>query len=228
MFRILFKLLSICAFLIIPVLSNSALLDPNIPDGEKITYASTTEGKSTTIVEETCVKTEGSRKVYEITSISGSEDRDIKIEKETMKVLSVHTFRKHPEGTVDSKQTFTEKKSVREDEIRLVDFVVLRYLLRGFPFGKVNNMKVVGFGEGRQSNFAIKVKFLKEEKVKVSGGTFNCYKLEIAIEGFLAAFFPKTSLWYSVEEPHYLVRCEEPSHTGSSKRIIELVKYEKY
>jgi|GEM_PF-2366485 len=224
-FIILYCLLFPCT-----CLPEAVLLDPDIPDGEKITYISNFEGKPANIVEQVRIKTEYGRKIYEITSRSEYEERIIRLSKDNLHVLYVHTIRKFPEGNIENEMRFIEKQDMDKsanpsDEVKVADFSVLRYMLRGFPFERQKALKLNTFGRQRETTYAINVKLIKKEKLKIGGKTSECYKLEIGIDGFWSGFIPKTYFWYSVEPPHYLVRLESWSVPGPSKRFIEILEY---
>jgi len=201
--------------------------DPQIPDGETITYTSRAGDKLTTVVENTLIKRNGERELYEITSRSKNLDRTVELIKETMAILSVHTVRKYQEATLDSKFTvIDEKPHSDEDEVKMADFSALKYIARGFPFSKLEKLKIGFYGEERKKKYSFNLNCKKIEKVKVKEKTIECYKLETSMGGFGGTFFPKTKMWYSVDPPHYLVRYEGPSGPpGSPKRVIELATY---
>jgi hypothetical protein len=72
------------------------------------------------------------------------------------------------------------------------------------------------------------VKCKGRERIAVKGGTFDCYKLEFSMDGFIGTFLSKMNAWYSVEAPHYLVYYEGPDGPpGTPKRIMEMVQYTK-
>jgi hypothetical protein len=200
-----------------------ALVDPGIPDGEKIVYSSNMEGnRKIDITEEVSARTESGREIYEIISRSEFEDKKIKLVKATMAVLAIRSVRKFPDATIESNSDFSPKK---DGETRVADFSALRYVLRGFPFDGQKTIKMNTFGRQGEQAYAIVAKLAKKEKVKAPGGTFECYKLELGMEGFWAGFFPKMYAWYSVDPPHFLVRFESSAIPQPGKRVIELKSY---
>jgi len=209
------------------VCAQSLFQDPNIPDGETITYASRVANEQTTIVERTVIKEDRGKELYEITSRSDSIDKTILLKKDSMAVVSVHTIIKYEDVTLDSKITIIdETPSLQADDLQRVDVSTLRYFFRGFPFGKTGKVKLQFYGEKNKLRSPIIAEHKKKENVKVNQHTIECYKFEFGIESFWQKFFPKTTMWYSVASPHYLVRYEGPSGPpGAPKRIIELVSY---
>jgi len=209
------------------VRANTILVDPNIPNGETITYTSRTGDKRVTIVESVVVKKDGERELYEISSRSESLDRTIKLAKDTLAILSVHTVRKFPEVTLDLQLTvIDEKPHSARDEIMLADLSVQKYILRGFPFEKLKKLKIGFYREDRKKPSPFNTNYKGKEKLTVNQKTVECYKLETGMDGFWGTFVPETKMWYSVEPPHHLVRYEGPSGPpGTPTRIIEQVTY---
>ena len=209
------------------VYAKTLIADPNIPNGETITYVSRVGEKVLTVVEKVVIKKEGEKELYEITSRSNPLDRTIVMEKDTMAVVSVHTVRKFQEAILDSHlKVIDEKEQFGSDVIKLADFAIMNYLFRGFPFGKLEKLKIGSYREEQKDDYPLNVTCKKREKIEISGKTIECYKLELGMDGFWGRFFPKTNMWYSVEPPHYLVRYKGQSgRPGSPKRVVELESY---
>lgn len=200
-----------------------ALVDPGMPDGEKIIYSSDMEGnRKIDITEEVSVKMDSGREIYEIISRSEFEDKKIRLVKATMAVLSIQSVRKFPGAVLESSSDFSLKK---DGETRVSDFSTLRHVLRGFPFEKTKLVKMSMFGRQGEQAYAVIVKFVKKEKVKARSGGVECFKLELGMDGFWAGFFPKMYAWYSVSPPHYLVKFESSAIPQPGKRVIELKDY---
>lgn len=207
--------------------AKTLIVDPNIPNEETITYTSRVGDTVGTVVEKVVIKNEGEKELYEITSRSNSLDRTIVLEKATMAVVSVHTVRKYPEVTLDSHlKVIDEKEQLGSDVIKLADFTIMNYLFRGFPFEKIEKLKIGSYRAEQKDDASLNVTCKKQEKIEINGRTIECYKLELGMDGFWGRFFPKTNMWYSVEPPHYLVRYKGQSgRPGSPKRVVELKTY---
>jgi hypothetical protein len=206
----------------------SPFQDPGIPDGETITYATTVDDELMTVVETVRIKQEHGQQCYEITSISPSLDRILTLDKETMRIKAVHTIRKFPRATLDSRlQVKDEDPLPGKDEIILADFSALTYIFRGFLFGELENLKIGFYGQGRQRTFGFSASNKKKEIITINQKSVECYKLEFGLEGFWGTFLPKMNAWYSAESPHYLVRYQGLSGPpGSPKRNMEVQSYE--
>ena len=209
------------------VCAKTPIADPNIPNGETITYTSHVGDKVGTVVEKVVIKKEGEKELYEITSYSSYLDRTVVLEKNTMAVVSVHTVRKYQEVTLDSLlKVLDEKEQISDDVIMLADFTIMNYLFRGFPFKERERLKIGSYREEQRGDYPLNVTCKKREKIEINGRTIECYKLELGMDGFWGRFFPKTNMWYSIEPPHYLVRYKGQSgRPGSPKRVVELEAY---
>jgi hypothetical protein len=207
--------------------AESSFVDPHIPDGERITYTTRIGNKSVKVVESVAIIKSGDTDCYEITSFSEKLDRTIRLQKNSMATLAVHTVRKFKEVTIESQLTVINKNQhFTEGEVKLPDFAIMNYLFRGFPFGKIKTLKISYYGEERSKKYTFSAQCKKSEKLTVNQKTIECYRIEFGMDGFWGRLLPKTKVWYSVESPHYLVRYEGPSGPpGSPKRIIELVSY---
>jgi len=209
------------------VSAETLFADPDIPQGETITYVSRVGDKALTVVEKVVIKREGEKELYEITSRSNPLDRTIVLEKDSMTIVSVHTVRKYQEVTIDSFLTvLDEKEQFGSDKIKLADFTIMNYLFRGFPFEKLEKLKIGSYREEQKNDYPFNVTCKKRETIEINGRTIECYKLELGMDGFWGRFFPKTNMWYSVESPNYLVRYKGQSgRPGSPKRVVELESY---
>jgi hypothetical protein len=211
------------------VYAQSCLVDPGIPDGEKITYTLYEENKPATVITETTThKQDTGGPAYEIHSLSTQEDMTVILSKATMLPSYSEVTAKKPDSLVNTKTTILKNEvKTAGYEIPLLDFRSLAYVLRGFPFGAAKSLKIK---TGQEGNFTMIVTMLEQTTVKIKDNSYKCFKLEISIDGMglLGAFFPKPLLWYSVEAPHYLVRSEGSSMApgGGSKRTLEIAGYE--
>jgi hypothetical protein len=208
--------------------AETPLVDPQIPNGERAVYDSKIGDNKFTVENTVAVKTEGGRELYEITSLSKRQDKVIQFDRKTMALISVHTLRKYPDATLDSMlKVVSEKQTFKDGEIKIADFNILMYLMRGYPFGKLPSLKIGYYGEGNEKSYTMTLTDKGIEKVTIKDKTYDCYKLEFGMSSFIGAFLPKLNLWYSAAPPHYLVKYEGPEGPpGTPKRVLELGQYE--
>lgn len=223
----IFLIFCILRFSSLSASAQTQFVDPKIPDGETITYTTKIGDKSFSVVEKVSIISDGDRKLYEIISLSDSIDRKLLLDKATMAIVSVHTLRKYPEVTLDSKlKVKDEKPGLEDNEVKLADFAVMTYVFRGFPFTKRDNLKIGFYGAEQRRKFSFKASYKNKEVVTVNNIPIECHKLEFGLEGFWGAFFPKMNVWYSVDPPHYLVQYKGlVGPPGSPKRDMQLSKY---
>jgi len=208
--------------------AQTPLVDPQIPNGERTVYDSKI-GDNKFIVENTvAVKTEGGRELYEMTSLSKRQDKTTLFDRKTMALISVHTLRKYPDATLDSTlKVVSERQTFKDREIKIADFNILMYIMRGYPFGKLSSLKIGYYGEGNEKGYTMTLSYKGLEKVTIKDKTYECHKLDFGMSSFIGTFLPKLNLWYSAAPPHYLVKYEGPEGPpGTPKRVLELVKYE--
>lgn len=208
--------------------AQTPLVDPNIPDGEKALYSCKIAGNQFDVETSVKIKKAGGRDIYEITSLSKRQDKTIQLDKKTMALISVHTLRKYPDATLESHlNVVREKQTFKDGEIKIADFNILMYIMRGYPFGKLNSLKIGYYGEGNEKSYTMTLSYKGIEKVTIKDSTYECHKLDFGMSSFIGTFLPKLNLWYSVEPPHCLVKYEGPEGPpGTPKRTLEMVKYE--
>lgn len=217
---------SLAVLLLCPaLLTAQPLSDPGVPDGEVLVYQQTVDKKVSTLTVTTSHKTWQGKEVYEIAGTSPAADFLYRIGRPGLEQLYSLSRVRQPDTTIE-RQTAILRNQVKagENEIVLLDFLSLEYLLRGYPLGKTKSLKVITGGQG-MPGFTIHVNRLGDEVQKVGDQSVPCYRLELSISGIMAPFFPKSVFWYSLEAPHYLVRYEGASGgPGSAKRVLALTE----
>jgi hypothetical protein len=120
----------------------------------------------------------------------------------------------------------SEKQTFKDGEIKLADFTILMYIMRGYPFGKLNSLKIGYYGEGNEKSYTMTLSYKGIEKVTIMDKTYECHKLDFGMSSFIGTFLPKLNLWYSAAPPHCLVKYEGPEGPpGTPKRTLEMIQY---
>jgi hypothetical protein len=215
----------------------SPLEDPLIPDGETASYRIRQE-------EETWIFTERAHQasvegdgIYRFEYEAPSERSTVLVFRDGMLPYSVATATNGGDLSVETTTTIEFGTGAGEyEDIMLLSFSELKYLLRGYPFSEAPLLGVDFLSAGEDDDdggveFRIDVRYLGVESVEVAGRKIDSHRLELklAASGIMRvmnALVPKTFYWYSVEAPHYLVAYEgSSSFPGSPKRFIEIVDY---
>lgn len=222
------KVLVVVLFFMVPVnlFSASILVDPRIPNNEKVTYRISSQNNSSIVTERAIRKKDGTEIIYEITFNSQYEDRTIRINRSTMLPTFINVIQKKTDMLLERKITVLKNKSGNENELALVDPVTLIYVLRGFPFKELKSTKIAIPGE--RDAFSMYITMTGETTIKVQNKNFHCYKLETSITGMMKDRFPKSCFWYNYDEPHFLVKYEGPTFDKGpllGQQTIELLGY---
>lgn len=219
-------------FCLSPVFGESALTDPLIPDGEWTVISVQEEDEESTLRGQ--VRIGGSGKdFYNVVTTAPGERTELSLNRNTMTTLSVRTVRDMSGYRIESSTMVEGLPRAAEDEIRILDTAGLVYALRGFPFSSPRELRItfLSSDEDDDSGFNLSVDLAGRETLSISGRDIPCYRLELSFEmsGVFSVFMrmvPKTKLWYSVENPHYLVRYEGQSGPpGSPVTTMELIDY---
>jgi hypothetical protein len=199
--------------------------DPNIPNGETAYYRVTVGNETYPLVQRTVRKTEGGREIYEVTSESRAEDNVVRMDCRGMNVYYAFQRTKKTDFTLETRTDVVKNQTAsKADELVLVTIQGIDQVLRGFPFGRLQTMKV---RLAQSAEFSFVVNLTKEVDITTLRGTVKCYELELALDGFFGGFMPKTYLWYSKDAPHYLVKYQgSRGGPGSTTMTIELSGYE--
>jgi hypothetical protein len=87
---------------------------------------------------------------------------------------------------------------------------------QGFPFAIGNTVYFKTYMYEYGDALTMKLSCIEKLKVQVKAGSFDCYKLELKVAGWQAAFAPERYwLYFSKDAPHQFVRYEEEMKDGS-------------
>jgi hypothetical protein len=115
----------------------------------------------------------------------------------------------------------------KANELVIGDFNSLPVTLRGLPWGTFSSVNLVTLeAPGRGMPFTLKLTVVGRESINAGGRTYDCWKVQLGMGGFLGSLMGKSSYWYSANVPHFLVRSESPSgFPGSPLQKWELQSY---
>jgi len=87
---------------------------------------------------------------------------------------------------------------------------------QGFPFALGNTVYFKTYFYEYGDALTMKLSCIDKLKVQVKAGSFDCYKLELKVSGWQAAFAPERYwLYFAQDAPHQFVRYEEEMKDGS-------------
>ena len=95
---------------------------------------------------------------------------------------------------------------------------------RGFPFKMQSSVEFTSFMFEYGDLLPMKLKYLETVNVKVKGGSFPCYKMELSVAGWQSVFAgDKYYLYFGVSGSHPFIKYEEGNKKGGWN-TNELVK----
>lgn len=217
----------------VPVFAGPYLTDPDIPDGERITYTMYQEEFRSGINSLTRVAYQEGRKIYRITTRSREGMQEAEMLSEYMLPIFVHSVTENNTYTEDTTIHLNPDRWERQPGIILLNYGTLEQVLRGFPFEDGAELKITSLmsGDGGDDSFEISIEYSGRETLSINKSRYDCHKLTMNISGkgvmgMMSKLFPKTSFWYSTDPSHYMVRYEgNNGPPGSPKTIIEIDKH---
>jgi len=203
----------------------AVLKDPGIQDGEKITYRTTTGDVVFTSVETTRIVERNGSSLYKISSKSDSEELEIVIRRDGMRPSSVRSLSKGKDGTIDRRTEIVEEAGSEDGSVKILDMQSLRHMLRGFPFSRGGSITLKAFTT-TQAAFTMQARLEGVDKLTTLAGEFRSYRIEVSAGGMMGMIASKVHFWYSVDQPHFLVRYRGSAGLpGSPTRTVEIVDY---
>lgn len=200
--------------------------DPGIPNGEKITYTVTADGITYPMTHVTWRKSEEGREFYEVAYESLRDDLKLRLDVATMQIFYSWTRRKRTDFSfITEMTTLGNSFPVKADDITTTDLAGIAEILRGFPFEKPRYIRI---RMSTTKDYCFYAKLTRELDAKTKIGVFRCYEIEFGIDGLLGAFTPKTYLWFTKVEPHFLVRFQgQMGLAGMTAMTAELESYDR-
>ncbi len=230
----LFMLVSVAAVLPAQII----LENPSIPEKESITYIRSSEHGSEMVDVEMRLVEPGqgdpedtghtgpaaARPYYRYHLQSGSKEMLVKLYADNLEVFYSEVRLKNTYSTVSRiNEVLTHNKPTGPGELLVCDGNGLDISLRGFPWNSHDKAELV-FLNG-SDKFKLELKVDGRETLRVNNTAYECYQVQMGLDGFIGSFFPKSHFWYAVEEPHVLVRAEVAEMMGEDAYTIELVSY---
>jgi hypothetical protein len=213
----------------VPALCQVVLENPGIPARETVVYAERTGERTGTIRQQLVLRTEAERSWYEVQYSTAETDVSYRVDSRTMGGFYAEVLDR-TNGSLVRRVTevLASSPAAGKDELVLGDINSYLTSLRGFPFARTKQAKVVFAGSpAAAGGFSLELAVQGRETIRTGGVSRECWKLQFGMSGFLGNLVPKSLYWYEVKEPHCLVRFEgSRGGPGSPTTILELQSYE--
>ena len=166
----------------------------------------------------------GREPYYEYRMRSDSKEMLVKLTADTFETFYSEVWEKNTYSTIHrSTEIVEQNKPVDDGELLLCDGNGLDVSLRGFPWDRHDEAILVFLNSSDKFQFKMKVE--GRETLRINDVSYTCYKVQLALGGFIGSLFPKSYFWYSVDSPHILVRAEAAGMMGDDSYEMELVSY---
>jgi len=204
-----------------------SISNPAFPPGESITYIrSSDHGNEMVEVEMHLIPPNSSaaRSHYEYRMQSESKEMLVKLDADTLEIFYSEVWIKNTYSTIHRiNEIVKQNKPTGPGELLVCDGNGLEVRLRGFPWARHDKAQMVFLNGSDKFKFGLKID--GRETLRVNNTAYECRKVQMGLDGFLGSFFPKSYFWYTVAQPHILVRAEVAEMMGEDAHVIELVSY---
>src|SRR5208337_840926 len=205
-----------------PLCAQLSIYGPSLPQEEDIVYAETVGEHSWTVSKRLILRSENGDSWYEFKSLSPESDVSIRLDAATL-------FPRYSEVTTRSADSVIRRTTEvleanlhpKANELVVGDFNSLPMTCRSLPWGAFTSVNLVALGFARGGRqFSMQLTVVGRESISAGGKTYDCWKVQLGVGGFLGALLGKSSYWFAAEVPHYLVKSEGPTGgPGSPQRI---------
>src|SRR6056297_1006117 len=208
-----------------------SISNPAFPHNETITYIRSSDHNNEMVNVEMRLITpskpqaqQSARPHYEYRMESESKDMLVKLDADTLEIFYSEVWIKDTYSTIHRINEIVEQnKPTGPGELLFCDGNGLEVRLRGFPWGQHDEAQMVFLNGSDKFKFGLKID--DRETLRVNNTAYECRKVQMGLDGFLGSFFPKSYFWYTVAQPHILVRAEVAEMMGEDAHVIELVSY---
>ncbi len=211
-----------------PLCAQVVVQNPSLPQEENLVYTESVGGDAWTVTQSLSLKTAKGDSWYEFRSSSPDSDVVMRLDPSTLFPRSSEVT-SHSADSLIKRTTEILKMTPhpKANELIIGDFNSLPITLRGLPWGTFTSANLVFLGAGgRGYQFSPKLTVAGRESVSAGGKTYDCWKVQLGIGGFLGSLMGKSSYWFSADAPHFLVKSESPSGgPGSPLQRWELLSY---
>ncbi len=211
-----------------PLCAQIVIRNPSLPQEESLVYTESIGGDAWTVTQSLSLKTAKGDSWYEFRSSSPESDIVMRLDPTTLfprsSEVTSHSVDSLIKRTTEILRMTAQPKA---NEVVIADFNSLPITLRGLPWGTFTSANILFLGAGgRGFQFSPKLTVAARETVTAGGRSYDCWKVQLGIGGFMGSLMGKSSYWFSADVPHFLVKSESPSGgPGSPLQRWELQSY---
>jgi hypothetical protein len=196
-----------------PARGQILIQNPSLPAEESAVYTEKVGNDTWTVTQTLSLKSENGESWYEFRSSSPESDVSIRLDPATLFPRASEVITKSGDSVIRrTTEILKAAPHPRPNELVIADFNSLPVTLRGLPWGTFTTVSLVALGaSSRGQQFSFQLTVAGKETVSAGGKTYDCWKAQLGLGGFMGAFFGKSSYWFSADAPHFLVKSEGPS-----------------
>jgi hypothetical protein len=226
--RYLLVLLAALAASAAPARGQVLIRNPSLPAEEVAVYSEKVGSDSWTVTQTLSLRSEKGDSFYEFTSSSPESDVSMRLDAATLFPRDSQVITRSGDSVIRrTTEILKAAPHPKADELVIGDFNSLAVTLRGLPWGNFSTLNLVALGTGsRGRQFSFQLTAAGRESVSAGGKTYDCFKVQLGIGGFMGAFVGKSTYWFFADAPHFLVKSEGPTGgPGSPIQRSELQTY---
>lgn len=222
--------ISASLFLVIATLGQPVFKNPGIPESESFVitdFIDNTIGYVDTKIY-ISLKEKNNQKFYHIHVEEGNVFlNEIEVNYDDLTTISEKRINKKNNSVEEYYENygngkihfFNKEKGIDKDFNNTDKNIYSRYAyfisFRGFPFETSKSVTFDTYMFEYGDALSMKVTVLSKQTVTVKAGTFECYKMELAVAGWLSLFAPfKSYLYFTVGGAHQFIKYEEKADNG--------------
>ena len=182
-------LLLVVAFPGAPLCAQVTVHNPSLPQEEDIVYTEKVGEHSSTVSQSLVFKSENGDSWYEFKSTSPESDVSMRLDAATLFPRYSEVTTRSEDSVIKRTTEFLEANlKPKPNEVVIGDFNSFPITCRGLPWGTFTSVNLVTLGAARGGQqFTVKLTAAGRESVSAGGKTYDCWKVELSIGGFLGA-----------------------------------------
>ncbi|MDR3628859.1 MAG: hypothetical protein P4L42_00840 [Desulfocapsaceae bacterium] len=204
--------------------------NPGIPHRESIELSDRIDSKTGYVIARVDISVhQEEREKYYLVNVAEGDlfINTIKLDYDTLTTISesrydcktgkvVESYHNNGQGGI---RFFNQEKGIDKQFANSDKNIYSRYAyflsFQGFPFEEGKSVTFASYVAEYGDALPMKVTCKGKKAVKVKAGTFNCYELELSVDGWQSLFASdKYYLYYAVDKPHQFIKYEEKDKNG--------------